>query len=85
VSTAAAPSVRLGCTRACLYLVTLQRASDGAPVLARRGAAGAGGPITVMLPRVPIAPGSYRFAVWLVSQSDPGPVTVDRSAVVSAG
>lgn len=83
VSTAAAPTVHLGCTRACLYLVTLQRAADGVPVLAQRGAIPRAGARTVRLPKAPPA-GSYRFAVWTVAQADPGPVSVARSPVVSA-
>ena len=84
VGVASPPSVRLGCTSACLYLVTMQRAGDGTPVLARRGALAHAGATTVRLPKATIADGSYRFAVWIVAQSNPGPVTVARSAVVAA-
>ena len=77
------PSVHLGCTAACLYLVTLERAGDGAPVLARRGAIPAAGARTVTLPKAPLAAGRYRFSVWIVGQN-PGPITVDQSPVVSA-
>jgi hypothetical protein len=37
----------------------------------------------VTLPKAP-GSGSYRLAVWTVAQANPGPVSVDRSAVVSA-
>ncbi len=84
ISRSAAPAVHLGCTAACLYLVTLQRARDGAPVLATRGAMPAAGARTVMLPKAPFPAGSYRFSVWIVGAANPGPVTVERSEVVSA-
>jgi hypothetical protein len=84
ISTATPPSVHLGCTAACLYLVTLQRA-NGIPVLARRGSIGGAGARTVTLPKAKIAAGSYRFSVWVVGAANPGPVTIDRSDVVSAG
>ena len=84
VAVASPPSVHLGCTSACLYLVTMQRAADGTPVLARRGALAHAGATTVRLPKAAIARGSYRFAVWIVAQSNPGPVTVARSTVVAA-
>jgi hypothetical protein len=84
VSISTPPSVHLGCTAACLYLVTMQRAGDGAPVLARRGLIPAAGAATVHLPKAPVTKGSYRFSVWVVAQSNPGPVTVDRSPVVAA-
>ncbi len=77
------PSVHLGCTAACLYLVTLERAGDGAPVLARRGAIARAGARTVTLPKGTLAAGRYRFTVWIVGQN-PGPITVDQSSVVSA-
>jgi hypothetical protein len=76
LSRASAPSVRLGCTRACLYLVTLDR-RDGKPVLARRGAlAGKAGASTVRLPKIPLPAGSYTLTVRLVSQANPGPVEI---------
>ena len=84
VSVSSPPSVRVGCTAACLYLVTMERESDGAPVLARRGAMGLAGQTTVRLPTAPIPMGSYRFAVRTVAAANPGPITVDRSAVVTA-
>ena len=73
ISTSTRPSVHLGCTAACLYLVTLQRAADGVPVLARRGSIPRAGARTVTLPKPPPAAGSYRFSVWVVAQADPGP------------
>jgi hypothetical protein len=83
VTTSAAPSVHVGCTAACLYLVTLQRAGDGVPVLAQRGELPRAGARFVRLPKAPAA-GSYRFSVWTVSAANPGPVSVARSGVVSA-
>jgi hypothetical protein len=83
LSTAAHPRVHLGCTAACLYLVTLQRAADGTPLLATRGVLTHAGGRTVTLPKAPPT-GSYRLAVWTVSQANPGPVSIDRSPVVSA-
>jgi hypothetical protein len=62
--------------------VTLQRAADGAPLLATRGVLTHAGGRTVTLPKAPPA-GSYRLAVWTVSQANPGPVSIDRSPVVS--
>jgi hypothetical protein len=85
ISTSTPPSVHLGCTAACLYLVTLQRSADGVPVLARRGSIGAAGARTVTLPKAKIAPGGYRFSVWVVGAANPGPVTIARSDVISAG
>jgi hypothetical protein len=77
--------VHLGCTAACLYLVTLQRSADGVPVLARRGSISGAGALTVTLPKAKIAAGRYRFSVWVVGAANPGPVTVERSDVVSVG
>ena len=71
ISRSAPPAVHLGCTAACLYLVTLQRARDGAPVLARRGAMARAGARTVSLPKVPFPAGSYRFSVWIVGAAEP--------------
>jgi hypothetical protein len=84
LSASAAPSLRLGCATACLYLVTLQRSYDGTPVLATRGTLGAGKSARVVLPHVPVPAGRYRFSVWLVSRDDPGPVSVARSPVLTA-
>src|SRR5207247_10256274 len=51
IAPASPPSVQLGCVRDCLFLVTLDRESDGKPVLARRGAlAGGASPETIVLP-----------------------------------
>ena len=85
ISTSTPPQVHLGCTSACLYLVTMQRATDGVPVLARRGWLRRAGGRTVTLPKAPIASGSYRFAVWVVAASNPGPVAVNRSDVIATG
>jgi hypothetical protein len=85
LSTSTRPSVHLGCTAACLYLVTLQRAGDGVPVLARRGSIPRAGARTVTLPKPPPGAGTYRFSVWVVAQADPGPVAIDRSEVIAAG
>jgi len=85
LSTSSTPSVHLGCSAACLYLVTLQRANDGTPVLAARGSIPKAGARTVKLPKRTIASGRYRFSVWTVAAANPGPVSVDRSPVVSAG
>ncbi|HWE83026.1 MAG TPA: D-glucuronyl C5-epimerase family protein [Gaiellaceae bacterium] len=84
VSIATPPSVHVGCTSACLYLVTMQRAGDGTPVLARRGTIAHAGAATVHLPKSPIKAGSYRFSVWIVGQANPGPVTITRSDAVAA-
>ena len=85
ISLSSPPSIHVGCTAACLYLVTMQRAADGVPVLARRGAIPRAGARTVTLPRAGVAAGSYRFSVWVVGQANPGPVTVERSDIVAAG
>jgi hypothetical protein len=85
ISTGGRPSVHLGCTAACLYLVTLQRAADGVPVLAGRGSMPRAGARTVTLPKALLAAGSYRFSVWVVGAANPGPVSVARSDAVTAG
>jgi hypothetical protein len=82
--TSTPPRVRVGCTSACLYLVTMLRSSDGQPVLATRGAFAHPGAAWVTLPKAPYPAGAYRFAVWLVAASNPGPITVERSGVVAA-
>ena len=84
VAASSPPTVRLGCRSACLYLVTMMRARDGSPVLARRGSLAHAGSRTVTLPKAKIAAGSYRFAVWIVGTSNPGPVTISRSGTVAA-
>ncbi len=72
-------AVQFACAKDCLYLVTLDRATDGKPVLAARGATAAGSTVSVTLPKLPIAAGSYRFTVRLVNQSDPGPIQTLQS------
>ena len=62
----------------------MMRARDGSPVLARRGSLAHAGSRTVTLPKAKIAAGSYRFAVWIVGTSNPGPVTISRSGTVAA-
>jgi hypothetical protein len=79
-------SVQLGCLKDCLYLLTLERASDGVPMLARRGALKAGAvPTTVTLPARPVPPGSYRLVVRLVTQVDPGAIFSQQSEPIPAG
>ena len=74
---------QLGCTRDCLYLVTLERV-DGIPVVARRGAlTGGAAPKAIALPKAQLSPGDYRVAVRLVTQTNPGPVTVLLSQVLT--
>jgi hypothetical protein len=63
----------------------MQRASDGRPVLAARGSFAHAGTRSVTLPKAPFPAGSYKFAVWIVAASDPGPVTIERSGAVAAG
>jgi hypothetical protein len=63
----------------------MQRTSDGQPVLATRGAFAHAGATWVILPDARFAPGSYRFAVWVVAASNPGPIAVERSGIVAAG
>ncbi|HWB23583.1 MAG TPA: D-glucuronyl C5-epimerase family protein, partial [Gaiellaceae bacterium] len=84
IEASSAPNVQVGCTSACLYLVTMQRAGDAVPVLARRGAIARAGAKTVTLPDAPFPAGDYRFSVWIVAQSNPGTVAVERSQVVTA-
>lgn len=85
LSSASAASIVLGCTRDCLYLVTLQ-GPDGRPVVARRGALRGGmTPATVALPRARLKPGGYRLAVRLVNQVNPGRVTEQTSPPLTVG
>jgi D-glucuronyl C5-epimerase C-terminus len=85
LSTASAASIQLGCVRACLYLVALER-TDGSPVAAKRGElAGGAAPATVVLPKVALKPGAYRFDVRLVGQTNPGPIARTLSPSVTAG
>jgi hypothetical protein len=77
-----APTVAVACSKDCLYLVTLERTSDGKPVLATRGALH--GSANVRLPDVPFAAGSYRLRVRLVAQASPGPLTTQTSGIIIA-
>jgi hypothetical protein len=76
VANGATTPVQLGCARDCLYLITLERA-DGIPVVAKRGAlTGGGAAKLIALPKAQLAAGSYRIAVRLVTQTNPGPIAV---------
>jgi hypothetical protein len=75
-------SLQLACSRDCLYLVTLDRAATGVPMLARRGSLAAGRPpATIALPRVRVPAGTYRLALRLVSRVNPGPLLLRRGPV----
>jgi hypothetical protein len=81
----AAAQVVLGCSRDCLYLLTLARA-DGTPIVAQRGALrGGAAPATVSLPRTTLKPGSYTIDVRLVAQVNPGLVTRETSPPLTVG
>jgi len=84
--TSAVPaSVTFGCSRDCLYLVTLDRA-NGRPVVARRGVLDGGAAAqTITLPKHELAGGSYRLDVRLVSRVDPGAVERVRSGLLDVG
>src|SRR5262249_23046628 len=85
LSRATAASVVVGCSRDCLYLVSLDRA-DGRPVVAARGALNGGAASrTITLPKAKLLPGSYRLDVRLVSRVDPGAVKRVRSGLVDLG
>ncbi len=85
LSRSAAASVVLGCSRDCLYLVTLDRA-DGRPVVAGRGSLSGGvAARTVTLPKRSLPSGRYRLDVRLVSRVDPGAVKRVRSGLVNVG
>jgi D-glucuronyl C5-epimerase C-terminus len=85
LSRSSASSVVLGCSRDCLYLVTLDRA-NGRPVVAGRGMLdGAAAASTITLPRRELPPGRYRLDVRLVSRVDPGTVKRVRSSWLAAG
>ncbi|HET8751563.1 MAG TPA: D-glucuronyl C5-epimerase family protein [Gaiellaceae bacterium] len=85
LSSSSAASVVLGCSRDCLYLLTLDRA-NGQPVLARRGTLNGGDPATtITLPKRTLSPGGYRLDLRLVSRVGPGTVTRQRSAVLTVG
>ena len=87
LSTSYPPQVVLACTRDCLYLVTLERASDGKPVLARRGSLTASAPTVVKLPRGAVlsAGDSYRLRVRLLASTNPGPIQQYTSPLLTAG
>ncbi|MBV8079175.1 MAG: hypothetical protein JO186_02225, partial [Actinobacteria bacterium] len=77
--------VQVGCVRDCLYLLTLDDPT-GTPVLAARGAlTGGAAPATVQLPAATVPPGTYTLTLRLVTQSNPGPVTVQQSAPITTG
>ena len=85
LSSASAASVALGCSRDCLYLVTLDR-SNGQPVVAARGTLNGGDPpITITLPRRTLRAGVYRLDVRLVSRVGPGVVTRRQSTPLTVG
>jgi hypothetical protein len=85
LSRSSAASVLLGCSRDCLYLVTLDRA-NGRPLVARRGALDGGGQATtITLPKRNLPRGGYRLDVRLVSRVDPGSVKRVRSGLLTAG
>jgi D-glucuronyl C5-epimerase C-terminus len=78
------PSIRLGCVRDCLYLVTLEHVGDNRPVLAARGALrGGGSPATITLPAASFPAGAYRIAVRLITQTNPGRINLLTSPVLS--
>ncbi len=85
LSRSAAASVVLGCSRDCLYLVTLDRA-NGRPLAARRGSLNGGDvPRMIILPKRKLPAGSYRLDVRLVSRVDPVAVARERSGPLRAG
>ena len=76
LASGSAASVQLACVRDCLYLVTLE-GPDGVPVVARRGAlTGGSAAKTVGLPKATLPPGDYTLVVRLVTQVNPGAVTL---------
>lgn len=78
-------SVVLGCSRDCLYLVSLDRAG-GRPVVALRGSLEGGDPAqTITLSRRQLRSGAYRVDVRLVSRVGPGAVTRELSPVLTVG
>jgi len=84
LSPPAGARLQLACDRDCLYLATLERA-DGTPVVARRGAARAGAPIAVSLPRTTLRAGTYRLDVRVVSEVNPGTVSSVLSGPLVVG
>ena len=66
--------VDLGCSRDCLYLVTLVRA-DGTPVVATRGALRGGAPaVPIILAPKNLGTAAYVVDIRLVAQVNPGEV-----------
>jgi hypothetical protein len=85
LTSTAATSVTVGCSRDCLYLVTLDRA-NGRPVVARRGVLNGGAAAqTITLPKHRLPGGGYRLDVRLVSRVDPGAVQRVRSDLLTVG
>jgi hypothetical protein len=84
LSPPASAQVTLTCDRDCLYLATLERA-DGTPVVARRGAARAGTPRVIGLPRTTLRRGTYRLEVRVVAQVNPGAVARQLSPPLAVG
>jgi hypothetical protein len=84
LSSSSGASVLLGCSRDCLYLVTLDRA-NGQPVVAQRGMLDGGAAATITLPKQKLAPGGYRLDVRVVSRVDPGAVTRKLSEPLTVG
>jgi len=85
LSSSSAASVALGCSRDCLYLVTLDRA-NGRPVVAQRGVLQGGSAArTITLPKRRLSRGEYRLDVRLVSRVGPGAVKRVRSGVLGVG
>jgi hypothetical protein len=85
LSSTAPASVSFGCSRDCLYLVTLDRA-DGRPVVARLGGLDGGAAAqTITLPKHKLSAGSYRLDLRLVSRVDPGAVERVRSGLLNLG
>jgi hypothetical protein len=85
LSRSSAASVVFGCSRDCLYLVTLDRA-DGRPVVAGRGSlVGGAAARTITLPKRKLPSGRYRLDVRLASRVDPGAVKRIRSGLVDLG
>lgn len=87
IATNYAPQVVLACTRDCLYLITLEQAGDGKPVLARRGSLVGSIATAVTLPQggALSAGGSYRLRIRLVAQTNPGPIQQYTSPPLTAG
>jgi len=85
LSSSSPASVTLGCSRDCLYLVSLE-GGNGRPVAARRGTLQGGAAAqTIALPEHTLSPGRYRLDVRLVSRVDPGPVTRRLSPWLAVG